>query len=186
MNLWLRLLRVLLATRFARHLPMPGGVSVLYFRVMPHDLDLALHLNNGRYLTIMDLGRIDMIARTGLLRALLKHGWTPIASAIKIRFRRELKLFERFRLETRVVYWDDNMVVMEQVFLHAGGARAGHIAAHALFKGGLYDRDEGEFLPIARLMQEIGVTADSPPLTPEVESFLGTDAELKRASADRF
>jgi len=116
MNLWLRLLRVLLASRFAALLPMPGGVSVLHFRVMPHDLDLALHMNNGRYLTIMDLGRLDMMARAGLLRAVLKHGWTPIASAIKIRYRRELKLFERFRLETRLLYWDDHSVVMEQVF----------------------------------------------------------------------
>ena len=77
------------------------------------------------------------------------------------------------------------MVVMEQVFLHDGGSRSGQIAAHALFKGGLYDRSKGEFLPITRLMQELGITADSPSLTPEVESFLGADAELKRASADR-
>ena len=47
MNLWLRLLRVLLATRFAAQLPMPGGVSILHFRVMLHDLDLAVHMNNG-------------------------------------------------------------------------------------------------------------------------------------------
>ena len=65
-------------------------------------------------------------------------------------FRRELKAFERFRLETRLVYWDEQRVVMEQVFLYASGSRAGQIAAHALFKGGLYDRDQGEFLPIAR------------------------------------
>ena len=185
MNLWLRLLWLFVSARFRPKLEMPGGTSVLHFRVWPHDLDLSLHMNNGRYLTIMDQGRLDVMLQSGLWKAVLRHKWVPIASAIKIRFRREMRLFDRFRLETRLVAWVGDNVVMEQVFILETGARSGQIAAHMLFKGGLYDRSAKKFVAIARLMEEAGVTVENPPLSPEVEAFLRADDELKRAGAER-
>lgn len=185
MNLWLRLVWLLLTTRSRGPLALPDGVSAVSFRVWPHDLDMSMHMNNGRYLTIMDLGRLDVMARSGLMRAAIRHRWTPIASAIKIRFRREMRLFDCFRLETRLLAWNQFTVVMEQVFYFEKGPRSGQVAAHALFKGGLYDRSAAKFLPISRLMEEVGVRAESPPLTPDVEAFLKADEELKRAAAER-
>ncbi|MEW5964944.1 MAG: thioesterase family protein [Pseudomonadota bacterium] len=181
MNLWLRLLTTLLLARRRGALALPAGVSVLHFRVWPHDLDLSLHMNNGRYLTLMDLGRLDVLVRCGLWRAVGRNGWTPIASAIKIRFRREMHLFDRFRLETRLVAWDKLFVVMEQVFVLDRGPHAGTVAAQALFKGGLYDRSARQFVPIAQLMQEIGIAPEGPPLTREVEAFLDADEALKQS-----
>jgi len=116
-----------------------------------------------------------------LWRAVLKHGWTPIASTITIRFRRELKPFQRFRIETRLLAWDKVSVIMEQTFVIEGGPRNSQIAAHALFKGGLYDRSQKKFVEISRLMAEIGVDAESPPLSPEIEAFLTADDRLKQA-----
>ncbi|MGQ0673923.1 MAG: thioesterase family protein [Hyphomicrobium sp.] len=185
MNLWLRLFWLLISALWRPAIALPRGVSVLPLRVWPHDLDLSLHMNNGRYLTLMDLGRIDMMLASGLWRAIARHRWTPIASAVKVRFRREMRLFQRFRLETRLLAWVGDQVVMEQVFVLASGPRAGQVAAHALFKGGLYDRTTRKFVPISRLMEESGVTAENPPLSPEVEAFLKADEELKRAGAER-
>ena len=185
MNLWLRLIWLFLTARFRPRLVMPGATSLLRFRVWPHDLDLSLHMNNGRYLTIMDLGRLDVMLGSGLWRAVLRHKWTPIASTVKIRFRREMRAFARYRLETRILAWDADAVVMEQVFILETGPRTGQVAAHALFKGGLYDRAAKKFVPIARLMAEVGVAAESPPLTPEVDAFLRADEDMKRADAER-
>lgn len=183
MNLWLRLLWVVIGARLGLRLALPDGMSALRFRVFPHDLDSSLHMNNGRYLTIMDLGRFDMMARSGLLRAALRHGWTPIASSIKIRYRREMRLGQRYRLETRLVAWDETFVVMEQVFVIEGGPRDGQRAAHALFKGGLYDRKSAAFVPIQRLMAEVGATGESPVHSLEVEAFLKADDALRRANS---
>jgi acyl-CoA thioesterase FadM len=154
---------------------------MLNFRVWPHDLDLSLHLNNGRYLTLMDLGRLDAMVRSGLWREVLRHKWTPIASAITIRFQRELRLFQKFRLDTKLLCWDASLVVMEQIFVFDGGPREGQVAARALFKGGLYDRKERKFVEIARLMSLLGVSETSPPATAEVEAFLHADDQLKQA-----
>jgi len=183
MNLWLRLFWLIATAHRRSSLQMPEGISALHFRVWPHDLDLSMHMNNGRYLGIMDLGRLDVIIRSGLWRAVMRHRWTPIASAAVIRFRRELRLFDRYRLETRILAWDELAVVMEQVFVFAGGPRDGQVAARALFKGGIYDRAAREFVPIARLMSEVGVTTASPPPSPEIEAFLKADDAIRQAGA---
>ncbi len=179
MNLWLRLLAYLLTAPFRPRLANAGDASRLSFRVWPHDLDPSLHMNNARYLALMDLGRIDILVSTGLLRAVVKHRWTPIASKVAIRYRRELRLFQRIRLETRILTWDATNVVMEQVFLNVGGRRDGQVAAHALFKGGIYDRSTRAFVPIGKLMETIGVSAEPPAATPDVEAFLKADGAMR-------
>jgi len=180
MNLWLRILWYLLRLHGKPGLKMPDDTSIVRFRVWPTDLDTSAHMNNGRYLTLMDLGRLDVMVRSGLWRPILRHKWTPIATAVMIRFRRELRLWQRFRLESRIVAWDESTVVMEQVFAIDGGRRDGQVAARALFKGGLYDRDQRRFVTISRLMAEIGVVAESPPASPEIDAFLHADEQLKQ------
>ncbi len=181
MNLWLRLIWLILTAKSRGRLALPGGVSNVSFRVWPHDLDPSIHMNNGRYLTLMDLGRLDVMLRSGLWKAVRDRRWTPIASAVTMRYRRELRPFQKFRLETRLVCWDETLVVMEQTFVIDGGGRDGQIAARGLFKGGIYDREAKSFVAIARLMDAIGVTAASPRPTPEVDAFLHADEQIKRA-----
>ncbi|MGL4395718.1 MAG: thioesterase family protein, partial [Hyphomicrobium sp.] len=137
--------------------------------------------NNGRYLTLMDLGRTDLMLCSGLWRVALANKWTPIASAVVIRFRREIRLFQAFRLETRIAYWDDSRAVIEQVFVLDGGRHDGQVAARALFKGGLYDRRAKAFVPIAHVMAAIGIQSESPPLTDDVAALLASDAALQAA-----
>ncbi len=183
MNLWLRLIWYALTTWRRPALNPAQAVSVLEFSVSLLDLDLSLHMNNGRYLQLMDLGRLDFLVRSGLWRAVRRHGWTPIASAVAIRYRRELRPLVRFRLETRLVSWAEASVVMEQVFVLMSGPQRGQVAARALFKGGIYSRAERKFVDTGRLMREIGVTAESPPISPEIEAFLKADGALKISAA---
>lgn len=178
MNLWLRLLWVLLLAPFRARLAPREGVSRVAFRVWPHDLDLNLHLNNGRYLTLMDLGRIDFVLRTGLWRPLMANKWSPIISTAAIRFRRELRPFEAFTIETRLVAWSDTTAVMEQTFVSARE----RVAARALVKAGFYARRDRAYVTVKRLVEALGATpeeAQSPPLTPEVEAFLKADGALR-------
>ena len=185
MKLWFRLLLYALSLTWRSALQLPKECSSLTFRVWPTDLDTSLLMNNGRYLTIMDMGRLDIMVRGGLWRAVLRHRWTPIASAVSLRFRRELRAFPRVRIETRLVCWHEASVVMEQRFLFAGGARDGELAASALFLGGLYDRKARTFVPVRRLMEEVGVTAESPEPGPDVVAFLAAHDALRLADRER-
>ncbi len=57
-------------------------------------------MNNGRYLTVMDLGRLNLILRTGLWRVVMKKKLAPVLASAQIRYRLPLKPFQLFDLET--------------------------------------------------------------------------------------
>ncbi|HEY8566992.1 MAG TPA: acyl-CoA thioesterase [Beijerinckiaceae bacterium] len=182
MNLWLRLLWTILAAWRATKLNPLSDVSRLPFRVWPHDLDTSLHMNNGRYWTLMDLGRADVMLRSGLWRAVLKHKWVPVVSAGQIRFRRELRLGRAFRLETRISAWAESWVMMEHRIVATGRDGADILAAIALVRVGLYDRRAKAFVPVARMMAEIGLEAPPPAVGTEVEAFLAAEDALRIAA----
>ena len=64
MNLWFRLAFLILSSVFRPKIDPVAETSHLRFRVWPHDLDTSMHLNNGRYWTLMDLGRADLMLRS--------------------------------------------------------------------------------------------------------------------------
>jgi acyl-CoA thioesterase FadM len=179
-NLWLRLIWVLIATRFRPPLESPFGVSSVGLMVFPNDLDINLHMNNGRYLTIMDIGRLDLFIRGGLLKAIRGAGWRPVLSAVKVRFRRELRLWRRFRVESRVVFWEHTTFVMEHRIIIRGVDGLDVIAAISLNRGGLHDPKRRRFVPVAELFGLMNIDAPSPPATEDVRAFLDAEAALKR------
>ena len=160
MNLLLRLIRVLLTIR-SRGALAPFQDSVLSFRVWPGDLDLNVHMNNGRYLTVMDLGRLDLMARTGLLREAVRRRWMPLVGSAVIRFRRSLALFQRYELRSRILGWDHKWFFMEQRFL-----RGGDLIAVGLVKGLVRGRS-GNVSP-AEVLVALGRQLESPPLSDAV------------------
>ncbi len=102
MNLYLRLLWTLLRTSRLPRLTVRDTLERT-FRVLPNDLDINRHMNNGRYLTMIDLMVIEYFARTGFLRVLMKNRWHPIVGGSVITYRRELKLGQQYKLSFR---WD--------------------------------------------------------------------------------
>jgi acyl-CoA thioesterase FadM len=183
MNLWLRLLFVLMTAPWRGRIALPAGVSARSFRVWPGDLDAFGHMNNGRYLTKMDLGRLDLLMRSGLWRIVLKDRLSPMVGLAAVRFRRELSLLQRYRLETRIAGWTDRLAVIEQRFILETGARTGEVAAVGLVHAGLYDRRARGFVPVGRLMSALGIAAENPPPTPEIAAFLALDGVLRRPTA---
>lgn len=129
MNMWIRAIRVVIASLFRKKLD-PLGVSKVGFVVSPLDIDVNLHMNNGRYLTIMDLGRIDLMVRNGLGRVCIKRKWRPVVASATIRFFRPLPPFARFTVVTRLLGWDKQFVFIEQRF-----ERNGRLASAAVVKG---------------------------------------------------
>lgn len=151
-----RLVKVLVGARFRGRL---GALdqSTLRFLVWPNDLDVNLHMNNGRFLTLMDLGRFDLLARTGLLRAAVRNRWRPIVGSAFIRFRRSLRPFQRYDLKSRILAWDDKWAYIEQRF-----ERDGTLLAAGLVQGLLRGPDGN--VPTQTLMAAIGHEAASPPV----------------------
>src|SRR5687768_16441057 len=60
---YLRWASVVLRSMFGPRRMRMHDTSVLRFHVWPGDLDFFGHMNNGRFLTLMDSGRFDIMAR---------------------------------------------------------------------------------------------------------------------------
>lgn len=171
MNLYFRLLWLFL-TRPLRARLSPLETSVLHFRVWPSDLDLNMHMNNGRYLTLMDLGRIDLMLRTGMGRVVLKHKWMPVIASALVRFRRSLLPFQPFELRTRVLCWDDKWFFLEQRVL-----RDGRAVAIGLVKGVV--RRSGGVVPPQEVFDTVyGAHLESPVIPQAVHDWLTAEEHL--------
>ncbi|MBV9773334.1 MAG: thioesterase family protein [Gemmatimonadetes bacterium] len=176
MNLLFRTLYVLLAALRRERLG-PLDESTVTFRVLPNDLDVNLHMNNGRYLTLMDLGRLDLIARIGILGEIRRRRWMPVIGAQKIRYRRSLKPFQKYQLRSRLLCWDDKWFFMEQRFEHRG-----HLMAIALVKG-LFLGPEGQ-VPTQRVVEVAGVEIASPPFPEPVAAWQEAESVLREYETD--
>lgn len=178
MNRWLRLLWLMLAIRWRPRVP-PLGPCHTSFRVWFTDLDVFRHMNNGIYLTIMDLARFDLMLRSGFWRKVRARGWYPVVVAETIQFRRSLNLFQRFEIETRVLGWDDKAVLLEQQF-RAGG----DVVAHALVRARFLKRTGGTVAP-QEIAPVVGFDAESPPLSGYAALWNAEQASWKGARAPR-
>jgi acyl-CoA thioesterase FadM len=156
-NLLVRLFFVVLQALRGEKLA-PLGTSVITLHVWPTDLDLLLHMNNGRYLSLMDLGRVDLMVRAGFWREARRRGWYPVVASALADYRRPLTVFQRFELRTRVAGWDDRWIFIEQQFVKDGA-----IAAAATLKTAI--RDAAGLVPTADVLAALGSDLISPVLS---------------------
>jgi acyl-CoA thioesterase FadM len=175
MNLLFRLTFVVLAALFGQPLGLLDE-SALRFRVWPNDLDAMGHMNNGRYLTLMDLGRVDLMVRTGLGRIALKRGWGPLVGSAMIRFRRSLDPFQRCHLRSRILCWDEKWFFVEQRF-----ERQGELIAVGWVKGLLRGRDGN--IPTVEVLRSVNRAVASPEMPEAVRLWLQSEAAANRTAA---
>lgn len=183
MNLYLRVLYVLLRALFVKPITNVRDPALVRLRVWPNDLDANMHMNNGRYLTIMDLGRMDLILRSGLLRLALKRKYQPVLAAAQMRFRIQMKPLRPYDLETRVVCWDDKWVYMEQRFLFVTGQKTGAVAAIGIVKGGFYDPKTRTTVPTSDLLRALNLPSDSPEFPPHIKEWIEAEEALRLVTA---
>ncbi|WP_334593650.1 acyl-CoA thioesterase [Salinibacterium sp. CAN_S4] len=95
-------------------------VGSITLRVLPTDLDVLGHMNNGVYFSIMDLGRMDLMIRSGLWPTMRAKGFYPVMANETATFRKSLQPWQTFQLESKIVGYDAKAVYMEQRFVVGG------------------------------------------------------------------
>ena len=92
--MYLRLLLFMIRVRFASRLSI-WDTSHTAFRVNLADLDVQRHMNNGRFLSIMDLGRMDLMLRSRFWDRISRQGWYPVVAGQTITYRKPLTLGQK-------------------------------------------------------------------------------------------
>ena len=166
MLLLVRTLTIVLLALFSRRRDF-FEESRLRLRVWPNDCDLNFHLNDGRYVSLAGLGRVDLIARSGLLRIARKRGWFPVVGSATIRYRKSLLPFERFTLRSRLVAWDAKWFYIEHLFDRDDGSIGARLIARTLL------RTKTGPVPTADVLGSIDrANAVSPPLPVEIAKWI--------------
>ncbi|HEX6275935.1 MAG TPA: acyl-CoA thioesterase [Polyangiaceae bacterium] len=176
MSLFFRLLFTVLTARFRARAEVLGPCRTR-LRVWPGDIDPLLHVNNGVYLSMLDVARVDLFLRArtfGLLRARRLY---PVVAAQTIRYRRSLRLFEGFAIETRIVGWDDHAFLLTHHFL-----RNDEVVAEAVVRWRFLKRGSGKATS-AEVLELLGVSNVSPALPPFVAAW--NEQQRARSAGDQ-
>lgn len=149
----------MLLSRFRRRIG-PLDEATLRFTVLPNDCDLNVHLNAGRFISFMDVARVELLGRMRMFRAILNRGWRPINGGMIIRYRRSLLPFERFDVRSRVIGWDEKWIYFEHVV-----ERNGEVCATANARG-LF-RHGKRSVPPTEAAALLGISDPNSPALPE-------------------
>jgi acyl-CoA thioesterase FadM len=133
-------------------------------RVWPNDLDFNLHVNNGRYLALANIGGAHWFVRTGSLGIFRKHNAFPVIGGAIAKFRHDLKVFQTFEIHTRLIGWGSKWAFFEQRFVRKERV-LGVVAVRAVAKA-----QSGSIDP-QLLTAELGHSALSPELPEWVRRF---------------
>ncbi|WP_235833438.1 acyl-CoA thioesterase [Glaciibacter flavus] len=154
MHMYFRTVLHFWLSRFGRRLGH-YDVARTNFITLPTDLDILKHMNNGVYLSIMDVARFDMLKRTGAWKIMQDNEWYPVVVSETISFRKSLTLWQRFSIESRLLGFDDKAVYMEQRFTRPGADGGAEIYAKAYIRARFLRRSGGT-VPVSELITMLG------------------------------
>ena len=129
---YLRLTRVLITKRFQSKLDFYSRDSdTISMMVWPQDIDPFLELNNGRYVTLLDLGRYGYGTRVDINGFLKKNQWSLTITGTYNEYRHRLRLFQKFELNTKIIGYDSDWFYFFQKIERNGKTHMASVVKYA-------------------------------------------------------
>lgn len=165
MNVIWRTLLVILRARLRRRREKgldPTAVGRIRLTTLPSDIDILRHMNNGRYLSLFDLGRWDLLIRTGLFDAMSERGWYAVVSSETVTFRKSLELWQRFEVQSRFIGHDE-----KALFLEHRAVVGGEVYARVIVRARMLRRTGGTVSN-----EELFAAVGKPEGVPEIDAWV--------------
>lgn len=155
----------------ARQMPELGlfDTHVSHHLCWPWDLDPWVELNNGRTLTLFDLGRLPLGLRTGIHKVLKAKGWGLTVAGSSVRYRRRVTMFSRLTTHSRCLGWDARFLYTEQSMW-----KGAECTSHVLIRSAIVSK--AGIVPPVELAQAAGHLGGSPDLPDWVTAWIAADA----------
>lgn len=136
MNLYFRMFWLLITSKRRRGWMRVNALENQLERVVfPNDIDLNGHMNNGRFMTVCDLNRIDLFIRTGLARIMIRRKWMPIIAYHDMNYYKPLKFGQRYSCSMRMEHWDEKYFYMLHWMTNLSGATVAEGVSRAVIRG---------------------------------------------------
>lgn len=139
------------------------------FRARPWDVDMFMEVNNGRLLTLYDLGRFDLAIRIGLTTILRKNKWGLVVAGSSTRYRRRVRMFDKVTMRTQVIGMDDKWVYIAQSIWVKG-----HPTSSALLRTGVTAK--GRVIPANEVVAALGSGERQAEMPDWVHAWIEADA----------
>lgn len=121
------------------------------FWCRPWDIDMFLEMNNGRVLTLYDIGRFDLSIRTGLAKVLKQQKWGLVVAGSSVRYRRRVKMFDKVTMRTQVVGFEERWVyILQSMWVK------GRPTSSVLLRTGV--TDHGKVIPTNEILKAMNIT----------------------------
>jgi len=147
-----------------------GGLHESRHICWPWDVDVFGEMNNGRILTIFDLGRIPWGFRCGLARALRRRGWGLTTAGANVQYRKRILPFRRYTMLSRALGYDERFI-----YLHQSIWRNDECHVHVVYR--IATTGARRMVPIAEVLEEMREPDWNPPLPEWVERWIEEEAE---------
>ncbi|KAF0728594.1 hypothetical protein Ae201684_013556 [Aphanomyces euteiches] len=138
-----------------------------YAYVLLNDIDRNGHYNNARYLRACGDGRRNFWKANGVWPLVCRAGGNLIVGAQSVRYRRELTLGERYKLQTCIRTWDKQAFYVEHRFVTGRTPETEFVHAIVLVKNNVIGPKRPQDLINER---EPGLVA--PPMPRDVECWI--------------
>ncbi|KAL1506294.1 hypothetical protein ABEB36_005685 [Hypothenemus hampei] len=132
-------------------------------------------MNNARYARELDFAKLDFYQRTGLYKNVASKGGALFVGATTIRYRRFIKIFTKYQIKTKIIYWDNQNIYLEHQFL----TKSGFVNAIAMCRIRLVKVDAEQIMkdlienvPKKVIDIEAGKNKQKLTLSPELEKWI--------------
>lgn len=158
----------------ARKLPplKVGETHVTRITCMPWDIDYQLEMNNGRVLTLFDIGRVVMLERLGVVTRVRALKWYGTIAGSTIRYRRRITLFQKLEIRSRVIGVDQRFNYIEQSLWRTND---GECCAHAVLRVAI-TTGKG-IIPSSEVIEKLGLDYSEMILPDWVKAWDGAEKQ---------
>ena len=112
----------------------PQSRTTASFFITPFDTGIAT-LKSDKYLQLAESAQVDYLIQTGLVKQMLGSRYSFVNAAQLVKFIKPVRLFNRVRVETQVVYADDKCAWFSHGFF-VGETRHAEVTVKMKFKNG--------------------------------------------------
>lgn len=123
-------------------------------------------MNNGRHLTLYDLGRFDLSIKIGLVKILKEQKWGLVVAGCTLRYRKRIRMFDPVEMRTRVLGWDDRWIYIYQSMWVRGEPCSAALMRTGITRG-------GRTVPTSEVAEAMG--AEAAPLPAWVDEWIVSD-----------
>ncbi len=138
-------------------------------RAWPWDTDMFGELNNGRILTLFELGRWGVTQRTGFMGLIFKHKLAFAVAGASVHYRRRIPIFAKYQMRTHFLGFDDKFMYVDQSMW------MGDVACNQLLLRAAFTKNRKLFAP-SDALDLYGQQVASPKLPDWVQNWSDADA----------